>query len=58
MNNYLIERRDSGIADLVRARDAIAAIRKVVATPRYEGALACNVTVRQRVVTHTEGGWA
>lgn len=58
MNTYLIERHDSGIIDLVRARDAISAIRKVVATPRYEGALACNVTVRQRVVTHAEGGRA
>ena len=47
MKTFLVELRDSGVIDLVRARNALRALNAVARTPRYAGALACNVTIRQ-----------
>ena len=55
---FLVEQRDSGVTDLVRAKDALAALGKVVRSSRYEGALACNINIRVKTVTHTEPGRA
>lgn len=47
MKTYLIEQKGGMVVDLMKADDAFEVLRKVIRNPRYEGARAADVRIKQ-----------